>query len=37
MVAVMNRLEIKNGVASWTQPDRVTIMVPATLKTSLVR
>ena len=27
MVAVMNRLELKNGVASWTQPDRVSITV----------
>ena len=29
MVATMNRLEMKNGVASWTQPDRVTISTPA--------
>ena len=27
MVAVMNRLELKNGVASWSQPDRVSITV----------
>src|SRR5215472_16794551 len=25
MTATMNRLELKNGAASWTQPDRVTI------------
>ena len=29
MVATMNRLELKNGVASWTQPDVVTITTPA--------
>jgi len=29
MVATMNRLELKNGVASWTQPDVVTITAPA--------
>lgn len=34
MVAVMNRLELKNGVPSWTQPDRVTIMAPAPAKAS---
>jgi acid phosphatase type 7 len=28
MVATMNRVEMKNGVASWTQPDTVTISVP---------
>jgi len=28
MTATMNRLELKNGAASWTQPDRVTIAVP---------
>jgi hypothetical protein len=28
----MNRLELKNGAASWTQPDKVTISVPATAK-----
>jgi hypothetical protein len=28
MVAMMNRLEMKNGVAAWTQPDRVTITAP---------
>jgi 3',5'-cyclic AMP phosphodiesterase CpdA len=37
MVAVMNRLEMKNSVASWTQPDTVTITAPASAKTSLVR
>ncbi len=35
MVAVMNRLELKNGVASWTHPDRVTIMAPAPVKASV--
>jgi len=28
MTATMNRLELKNGAASWTQPDRVTIETP---------
>lgn len=37
MVAVMNRLELKNGVASWTQPDRVTIIAPAAAKASASR
>ena len=32
MVAVMNRLELKNGVVSWSQPDRVTITAPAQVK-----
>ena len=27
LVATMNRLEMKNGVASWTQPDTITITV----------
>ena len=27
MVVVMNRLELKNGLASWSQPDRVSITV----------
>jgi hypothetical protein len=27
MVAMMNRLELKKGVAAWTQPDRVTVSV----------
>jgi len=25
MVAIMNRLELKNGAATWTQPETVTI------------
>jgi Icc-related predicted phosphoesterase len=29
--ATMNRLEMKDGVAKWTQPDSVTISVPAVL------
>lgn len=29
MVATMNRLEIKDGAASWSQPDTVTITAPA--------
>lgn len=29
LVATMNRLEMKNGVAIWTQPDTITITVPA--------
>jgi Icc-related predicted phosphoesterase len=29
MTATMHRLELKNGTASWTQPDRVTITLPA--------
>jgi acid phosphatase type 7 len=29
LVAVMNRLELKNGTATWTQPDSATITVPA--------
>jgi Icc-related predicted phosphoesterase len=29
MVATMHRLELKNGTASWTQPDMVTISVQA--------
>jgi Icc-related predicted phosphoesterase len=29
MVAIMNRLELKNGEASWTKPDKITISVPA--------
>ena len=32
MVATMNRLELKNGAASWSQPDKVTISVPAAVK-----
>ena len=32
MVATMNRLELKNGAASWSQPDKVTIAVPASAK-----
>ena len=32
--ATMNRLEIKDGVANWTQPDSVTISVPAVLDNS---
>jgi acid phosphatase type 7 len=32
MVAIMNRLELKNGAASWSQPDKVTISVPAAAK-----
>ncbi len=31
--ATMNRLEMKDGVAKWTQPDSVTISVPAVLAT----
>ena len=27
MVAIMNRLELKNGVSTWSQPDRVSITV----------
>lgn len=34
MVATMNRLELKNGVASWTQPDKLTLTVRATAKAS---
>jgi hypothetical protein len=29
MVTTMNRLELKKGVASWTQPETVTITVTA--------
>ena len=29
MRTTMNRLELQNGVASWTQPDKVTITMPA--------
>lgn len=29
MVATMNRLELKNGVATWIQPDTVTITTPS--------
>ena len=29
LVATMNRLEMKDGVATWTQPDTITIAVPA--------
>ena len=29
LVATMNRLEMKNGIASWSQPDTVTITAPA--------
>jgi Icc-related predicted phosphoesterase len=29
MIATMNRLEMKNGDPSWSQPDKVTITVPA--------
>lgn len=32
MVTVMNRLEMKNGVASWSQPDRVSITVSSKQK-----
>ena len=32
MVATMNRLELKNGVASWTQPETVTITTTAAVK-----
>jgi hypothetical protein len=32
MVTVMNRVELNNGVASWTQPDTVTILAPASAK-----
>jgi hypothetical protein len=28
MTATMNRLELKNGAPSWTQPDKVTIEAP---------
>lgn len=28
LVATMNRLELKTGVATWTQPDTITITVP---------
>jgi len=34
MVVVMNRLELKNGIASWTQPDRVVIAAAASAKAS---
>ena len=34
MTAIMNRLELKNGTASWSQPDKVTISVPAAEKTA---
>ncbi len=37
MVAIMNRLELKNGVASWTQPETVTITVPAQAKAAAAR
>lgn len=37
MVATMNRLELKNGAASWTQPDTVTITVPAAAKKAAKR
>jgi Icc-related predicted phosphoesterase len=35
MVAIMNRLELKNGVASWTQPDKMTITVETPAKAAL--
>ena len=34
MVAVMNRVEFKNGVAVWTQPEAVTIPTPNPAKTA---
>jgi hypothetical protein len=34
MVAVMNRVEFKNGVAVWTQPETVTIPAPNPAKTT---
>lgn len=37
MVATMNRLELKNGVASWTQPETVTITAPTTAKARIAQ
>jgi Icc-related predicted phosphoesterase len=37
MVTTMNRLELKNGVASWTQPETVTIAAPAPAKAAGAR
>ena len=34
MVAIMNRVEFKNGVAVWTQPETVTIPAPNPAKTA---
>jgi len=33
MVAIMNRLEFKNGIPAWTQAETVNIIVPADAKT----
>jgi Icc-related predicted phosphoesterase len=37
MVATMNRLELKGGAASWTQPETVTITTPNTAKAAAAK
>lgn len=37
MVTVMNRLELTNGVATWTQPETVTITAQAKAKTAAAK
>jgi Icc-related predicted phosphoesterase len=37
MVAIMNRLELKGGGASWTQPETVTITTPNTAKAAAAK
>ena len=37
MVAIMNRLELKGGAASWTQPETVTITTPNTAKAAAAK
>ncbi|HEY7405760.1 MAG TPA: metallophosphoesterase [Candidatus Angelobacter sp.] len=37
MVAIMNRLELKNGGAKWTQPETVTIIAPAQTKAAAAK
>jgi Icc-related predicted phosphoesterase len=37
MVATMNRLELKNGAASWTQPETVTVTAPTLAQATLAK
>jgi hypothetical protein len=37
MVATMKRLELRNGVASWTRPDSVIITAPTQAKAAVFR
>jgi acid phosphatase type 7 len=37
MVATMNRLELKNGAAAWTQPETVTVTAPTAAEASAAK